>query len=78
MPWLHEKQIEDEPKDGRTEGRNALTDGVSQARVQTVGAPHQNLTAGHIVNHPSLLGHSTTKVELAQWKVLGVSYRPLI
>lgn len=32
------------------ERKDALTDGVSQARVQTVGAPHQNLTAGHIGN----------------------------
>lgn len=28
VPWLHEKQIEDEPKDGRTEGR---IDGRSQS-----------------------------------------------
>lgn len=36
-------------RDAGTQGRR---EGVSQARVQTVGAPQQNLTAGHIGNTP--------------------------
>lgn len=58
------------------ETTSARRDGVGQVRVQTVGAPQQNLTAGRIGNTPLYPSPATTtaKVVLALCKVLGVSF----